>query len=139
MKIATAYNIDNGFGPGEYRATFGFPEGITPSNISTPKTLTVAGYGGTLTSYSVDAATHKVTVEFSIFTPATMDNQAQFLPAVIPVGAVLIAIAAVIGLGIIYLSLDKVEKLSESPSIVNFSYVLLIAAGFFLYKSFRNA
>lgn len=128
---------------GKYRYHFSYPGIVSPpKTINVPYTVTVLGYTGAILSYENDTANKKLVIEFELRPTEELitvqsalnggKNKVTVLPA-IPVAAVVIAIAAVIGITVIFLTLDKVEKLVEGPGGVSIQVIGLLAAAAALF------
>ena len=119
---------------GTYRFTAGTE--VFPEQVETPKDYALAGYLFTLTSYTIDKAAKQVIAVISIrksrgASGEWIANQGQLeqvqivgdapqipnRPTVLPIVPILAVVAILLGLGLGYMTLTKVEKLVESPAV----------------------
>lgn len=154
--MASVWNVINpsaSLADGTYRATVSYLFG-TPNSVSVPQSLTLptSSKRATLTSYKVDQAAKKIYAEFRIETigapkvtdaragvqAMTGEDSAQVLPLAVPISAIVLAVAVVIGLGVVYLSLDKLEQLTESPTGSIFVVAVAAVAALLVWKAVKQ-
>ena len=119
---------------GTYRFTSGTD--VLPEAVTTPKDYSLGGYLFTLKEYTIDRALKQVIAVISIrksrgASGEWLANQGQLeqveivgdvpkVPeraTVLPVVPILAVVAILLGLGLGYMTLTKVEKLVESPAV----------------------
>lgn len=121
---------------GTYRLTFNVPSILPLPSISVPKSVELAGWKLTLQEYRIDNALHSIVIvvkleEMSVYSGASLVPAA----VAIPVSTIVIALAALTGLGLVAFTLSKVEELVESPQG---TFVVIAIIGLAAYAIFKR-
>lgn len=133
--------------PGKYRVTLSYAIG-TPKTVTVPYVLDVPhnGVKVTVTKYAIDTQAKKLRLEATVTAVQSGDrtqtyqgtDTIQVLPIAVPVSAILLAFAIVIGLGVVYLSIDKVEQITSSPQGSILIYGIAVLAILAAWRFFRH-
>lgn len=129
-----------------YRAVFSYPSGMTPTAVETPKALTVKGYGITITRWAVVQTERTLTVEFRINSGETSsangflskENGMSVAPLAVGAGTIILAALVVLGLSMVYFTLDKVEEIVDSPVGGTFSLAIVAIGAFIAWQYFKR-
>lgn len=129
-----------------YRAVFSYPSGMEPSKISTPYSLSVKGYGIRIRQWVITPTQRTLTVEFQIMDGAELDanaftaksNGMSIAPLAVGAGTLILAALVVLGLSMVYLSLDKVEEIVDSPAGGTFSLAVVALGAFIAWQYFKG-
>lgn len=115
MGIYLPIPTDSVFKEGSYRFTFSYPGGLlTPPDVGTPKVYALGGKKIVVTDWTKNSTDNTLLVGVTI-TGETSQDSDTINQAGIPIGFLLGALAAIVGLALVYLTLVKVEKLIDSP------------------------
>lgn len=136
--VQNGFTLDTIVEPGTYRLTFGYPATvlnipfIPPPSID-PFTKSLGGWTFDVSDWTVDYKAHTITFVLVATKPPTGVNEAG-----VPLSTVMATVATVFGFLLIYVTLDKVEKLIDTPAGSVLPWILLAVAAVFLFREFRK-
>ncbi len=152
MDASTGANINVAVGK-KYRFTFEYLSGMAPGSISTPKSIAVSGYGIEITRWENVYTERTLIVELRVLHGATEPgtiipggggaivsgaNRGQIAPIAVGASVLILAALAVLGVGMLYLTLTKIEEIVDSPVGGTLSLALVAVAAFVAWKLFKG-
>lgn len=147
--------LSSALGEGTYRLTFSYPFSWVVPNIQTPYVKDIGlGYQLVLSQWVKDDSSNTLTAVITLnkapssspYEPLVKNPQGGYMKmsagqqeeATVPIQAIITGVVAIFGIGLLFLTLQKVEALVESPTGTIFIWALAAVAFFLIFKALKR-